>query len=144
MGKLRFSKTPLNGVSITTICETVLAKMKKNTLQILILIFAISISNYGQNNSNSGETLFQEIDKLHKKELIEASRRINVSTLKDAKFKDNEAELRLWTIDHFFIESFILQRKNDQWKARHISFDNQEGKIEQDVYILHPAKTKLI
>jgi hypothetical protein len=89
----------------------------------------------GQSKKDTHKSIINEITEEHKGSLIKASRKIKIPILKNAKFKDNEDELRIWTIDHFFIKSFILRRKNDQWEARYISFDNQEGKMKRDTFL---------
>lgn len=103
------------------------------------LVFSIVLvlvgNVFGQNKSGSDETLFQRVDKRHKKQLIEASRKIKIPVLKDAKFKQNEAELRIWMIDNLIIASFIIERKNQQWKARDIVFDNLRGKMKRDDFL---------
>lgn len=103
---------------------------------LVFFIVLVLVGNvFGQNKSGSDETLFQRVDKHHKKQLVEASRKLKIPVLKDAKFKDNEAEIRIWTINPFFIESFILRRKNDQWQARFIDFDNQKEKMGRDQFL---------
>lgn len=98
---------------------------------VLVLVGNVS----AQSKSGSDETLFQRVDKRHKKQLIEASRKIKIPVLKDAKFKDNEAELRIWMIDDLITASFIIERKNQQWKARDILFDNLRGKMKRDDFL---------
>jgi hypothetical protein len=88
---------------------------------------------FGQSKNDSYKSIYDEIAQRHKRELDKAARKIKVTSLKNAKFKDNEAELRIWMIDYFYIQSFILRRKNEQREARYISFDNQEGKMKRNV-----------
>lgn len=103
---------------------------------LVFFIMLVLVGNaLGQSKNYTHKSLYDEIAQRHKKELLKASRKIKVPILKDAKFKDNEAELRIWRIDYFFIDSFILRRKNDQLEARYISFDNQRGKMKRNAFL---------
>lgn len=101
----------------------------------VVLFFLLSGIVFGQSKKDTYKSLIDEITQEHKESLVKASGKIKVSILKNAKFKDDEAELRIWMIDNFETSVFIIERKNSQMKARNVVFDNQKGKMERDAFL---------
>ncbi len=93
-------------------------------IRISLLIFILVGNIFGQNQDDYRKELFNRIHEYNLGAIKKASSKIKIPDLSKAKFKENEAELRVWIIIEMFgvywVECFSLRKENEQMKASYI------------------------